>query len=107
MVLCLQFSHRKMPLRLGVEWTYIFSMKTEDFERGRRFRAIRESFGETQVQFAKRLGIGPTTVSKYESGRIPTAHVIHYLAEHGFCVNWMAIGAPAIKCPIHKRCFRP
>lgn len=44
------------------------------FMTGLEVRAIREARGETQLQFAERLGVAEHTVWRWENGRSPVSH---------------------------------
>ena len=60
---------------------------------GRRIRQLR-GFEETQAEFAKRLGIGQTQLSKYERGEnAPTLEILIKLrALSGKTLDWIVDG---------------
>jgi transcriptional regulator with XRE-family HTH domain len=60
---------------------------------GRRIREIR-GFDLTQQQFGKLLGIGQTTLSKYEKGQAaPPLELLLRLREHsGKSIDWIVTG---------------
>lgn len=55
---------------------------------------IRQMRGDTsQVEFAKQLGIGRTTLIRYESGeRVPDAEVLTFWAERGIDIDYLLTG---------------
>ena len=52
---------------------------------GEHIRAVRESLGESQVQFCVRLGVGLSSVQRWEEGKtVPTRYLhIERLAAEG------------------------
>ncbi len=63
---------------------------------GRRIRQLR-GFEQTQAEFAKKLGIGQTQLSKYERGEnVPTLELLARLkALYGKSLDWIVYGDPA------------
>ncbi len=62
---------------------------------GRRIRQLR-GFDQTQAEFAKKLGIGQTQLSKYERGEnVPTLELLARLkALYGKSLDWIVYGDP-------------
>jgi transcriptional regulator with XRE-family HTH domain len=60
---------------------------------GRRIREIR-GFDLTQVQFGEMMGVGQTTLSKYEKGQAaPTLEFLVRLKAHsGRSIDWIITG---------------
>ncbi len=60
---------------------------------GRRIRQLR-GFEQTQAEFAKKLGIGQTQLSKYERGEnVPTLELLARLkALYGKSLDWIVYG---------------
>ena len=61
---------------------------------GRRLRQVR-GFETSQVEFAERLGISQSQLSKYERGQAaPTAQVLRRLKDgFGVSVDWLLTGS--------------
>ena len=61
---------------------------------GRRLRQVR-GFETSQVEFAERLGISQSQLSKYERGQAaPTAQVLRRLKDSfGVSVDWLLTGS--------------
>ena len=56
-----------------------------------RIRQLRG--GQSQVEFAKQLGIGRTTLIRYESGeRVPDAEVLTFWSERGIDIDYLLTG---------------
>jgi len=62
-------------------------------EIGRRIREIR-GFDLTQAQFGEMMGVGQTTLSKYEKGQAaPTLEFLIRLKAHsGRSIDWIVTG---------------
>ncbi len=59
-----------------------------------RIKKLRESFGLTQKDFAKKISVGRSTIAQYETGRnIPADSVIANICRE-FCINeeWLVSG---------------
>jgi transcriptional regulator with XRE-family HTH domain len=60
---------------------------------GKRLRLVREQTGETQTQFANRLGVSGLSMHKYETGvTCPTAEQLHQLEQTGIDAAYVAFG---------------
>lgn len=74
-------------------------VSTNEYRRrmGQRLRTIREKLGETQTQFAQRLGVIKLSVLKYEAGTTcPTAEQLHNLEQTGVDASYAAFGYPSL-----------
>ena len=67
-------------------------MATLDYERGKRLRLIRKSFGETQAEFGARFDKTGPAVSNYERGRLPEDEILKALFQMGFSIDWLLSG---------------
>lgn len=73
---------------------------------GDRLRAVRKYLGETQVQFASRLGIGRLSVISYESGHTaPTVDQLFALDAGDVDKCYVAFGMPSLHSPEARRQF--
>lgn len=60
---------------------------------GVRLRSLREKLGETQSQFAQRLGVVKLSMHKYEAGTTcPSAEQLHNLELTGVDATYVAFG---------------
>lgn len=59
-----------------------------------RIRAVRESEGASQADFAKRLGVSRAAVTQWESGvKVPSSSILHLIAkEFGVSEYWLLTG---------------
>lgn len=72
---------------------------TNDYRHrmGARLRSLREKLGETQSQFAQRLGVIKLSVLKYEAGiTCPSAEQLHNLELTGVDATYVAFGYPSL-----------
>src|SRR5215467_14453140 len=64
-----------------------------DASVGHRIRFVRKGLKITQAQFARRLGIIPLSVARYEAGRVPRADVLERIAHFGgVTTSWLLYG---------------
>ena len=62
-------------------------------EIGKRFKAVRLSYGDDQITFAEKLGISQSYLSAIERGtRQPSVRVMKTLADMGFSIDWIYSG---------------
>jgi transcriptional regulator with XRE-family HTH domain len=72
---------------------------TNDYRQrmGVRLRSLREKLGETQSQFAQRLGVIKLSMLKYEAGTTcPSAEQLHNLELTGVDATYVAFGHPSL-----------
>lgn len=73
---------------------------------GRRLRRVRESIGETQEAFARRLGVTKLSVLKYEAGTTaPTCDVMAYLHQQRVDAQHVVFGIPSLANPEQRARF--
>lgn len=75
-------------------------------EFGLRLKQLRESIGETQEQFAERLGVGRLAVLRYESGlRSPGIDQIQALMDLDVDLSLLVFGKPSIQTKASRELF--
>ena len=58
-----------------------------------RLRVVRGSYGKSQIDFAKDLGISQSALSAAEIGKvIPSADIIQKIGQMGFDLEWLLYG---------------
>lgn len=68
-------------------------LTSTETEIGKRFKAVRLSYGDDQITFAERLGISQSYLSAIERGtRQPSVRVMKTLADMGFSIDWIYSG---------------
>jgi len=69
-------------------------MKINPDEVGKRIRRIRKASSQTQVQFAKEIGVKKQNyVSRYERGRIPSPDILAKISDAGsVSIDWILRG---------------
>ena len=68
-------------------------LTSTETEIGKRFKAVRLSYGDDQITFAEKLGISQSYLSAIERGtRQPSVRVMKTLADMGFSIDWMYSG---------------
>lgn len=73
---------------------------------GDRLRAARKFLGETQVQFAKRLGVGRLSIISYEAGQTaPSVDQLFALEALGLDTSFIAFGFPSLHSLEARRQF--
>ena len=68
-------------------------LTSTETEIGKRFKAVRLSYGDDQITFAEKLGISQSYLSAIERGtRQPSVRVMKTLADMGFSIDWIYSG---------------
>lgn len=68
-------------------------LTSTETEIGKRFKAVRLSYGDDQITFADKLGISQSYLSAIERGtRQPSVRVMKTLADMGFSIDWIYSG---------------
>ncbi|WP_317382490.1 helix-turn-helix transcriptional regulator [Megasphaera stantonii] len=68
-------------------------LTSTETEIGKRFKAVRLSYGDDQITFANKLGISQSYLSAIERGtRQPSVRVMKTLADMGFSIDWIYSG---------------
>ena len=68
-------------------------LTSTETEIGKRFKAVRLSYGDDQITFAEKLGISQSFLSAIERGtRQPSVRVMKTLADMGFSIDWIYSG---------------
>lgn len=68
-------------------------LTSTETEIGKRFKAVRLSYGDDQITFAEKLGISQSYLSAIERGtRQPSIRVMKTLADMGFSIDWIYSG---------------
>ena len=68
-------------------------LTSTETEIGKRFKAVRLSYGDDQISFAEKLGISQSYLSAIERGtRQPSVRVMKTLADMGFSIDWIYSG---------------
>lgn len=74
----------------------LLTVAIEPDEIGRRIKAAREKKGWTQLQFAYQASVSPSSVQRWESGRLPPVRELMRLADVlGVSVDVFVDGATA------------
>ena len=69
------------------------TLTSTETEIGKRFKAVRLSYGDDQITFAEKLGISQSYLSAIERGtRQPSVRVMKTLADMGFSIDWIYSG---------------
>ena len=73
---------------------------------GERLRLARQRLGETQTQFADRMGVTPLSLSSYEAGvSCPRADQLQTLSQAGIDSEFIVTGVPSLALPEARRAF--
>lgn len=68
-------------------------LTSTETEIGKRFKAVRLSYGDDQITFAEKIGISQSYLSAIERGtRQPSVRVMKTLADMGFSIDWIYSG---------------
>ena len=63
---------------------------SEDTRFSANFRRLRNKYGDSQADFAKRLGVSKMSIFRYENGKFPDGTVLRRLAvDLGVNLNWL------------------
>ena len=81
-------------------------LTSTETEIGKRFKAVRLSYGDDQITFAEKLGISQSYLSAIERGtRQPSVRVMKTLADMGFSIDWIYSGKSSNILSLPIRCY--